>query len=112
MKNIKGKSFLLTICLIAFCATAFKSGCDTGASERSFFYFWLIQAFGGDDPPRDGLPLLYWSGGEAGAIFRTNNGIDWFPENSGPSNDLNGACGLSPSTADTTVWSWETPGLF
>ena len=46
MKNIKGKSFVLTICVIAFCATAFKSGCFVGKNADPIAFGWLYGLFG------------------------------------------------------------------
>jgi photosystem II stability/assembly factor-like uncharacterized protein len=115
MKNIKGKLILPMIALIAFFATGFGEGCNDHAIEQ-FQLIWKhfvtqsnvvsrvkssLHTAGKDG----GLSRLAWAGGESGVILRTNDGTDWFPQNSGTTNDLNGACGIPPSTTDTTVWA-------
>jgi photosystem II stability/assembly factor-like uncharacterized protein len=101
MKNIKGKSFLLAICLIAFCATTFKGEC-TVFLPHNLWTLWHLRV--GRPQADQWLPADAWTGGKSGIILRTNNGIDWYEQNSGTTHDLNGACGISPSATDTTVW--------
>jgi photosystem II stability/assembly factor-like uncharacterized protein len=101
MKNINGSFFLLAIGLIAFSAT--ESGCSV-FSGQIHLNKWINVPGGRPDPTFDTQLIIAWAGGKSGAIFKTYNGIDWSPQNSGTTNDLNEACSLPLSTTDTTLW--------
>jgi photosystem II stability/assembly factor-like uncharacterized protein len=104
MRNIKWKLLLPMIGLIAFLTMGFKSGC----LGVLLFVAGLNFAVGysGDIFPED----IAWTGGKNGGVFRggfggtANTRVQWFPQNSGTTNDLNGACVIPPSITDTTVW--------